>query len=307
MSTHPNNIGSSGNPNSYNQPAELPASTPAELGGDDPRPHPLQAHPVGGVSPYGNTPTSVDHHEQYIQSPMPTAQAQSQQTAASGFFPPPPPGPPPASGHEQQHQQYYLPPPPGPPPVTSSSKQDEQQYYPPPPPGPPSNKAGADSHAYAGNEPPDYQSEPPPSYSDEFGQDAQFVPDQKPPVDVPPTLPPRPVPSSASASGSQTYFPPPPSSPAQPPTHGSASTGAGPSSSANNKQHGGFGQKLYQWGIKAGGPINKLTNKLGSEAFWPTSMDKECDKAARILKSFCSKLSLTPLPHPHPVANPFAP
>jgi len=41
---------------------------------------------------------------------------------------------------------------------------------------------------------------------------------------------------------------------------------------------------------KLGAPANKLSNKLGSEAFWPTSIDKECDKAARILKSFCSKL-----------------
>lgn len=39
---------------------------------------------------------------------------------------------------------------------------------------------------------------------------------------------------------------------------------------------------------KLGGPVNKLTNKIGSEAFWPTGMEKECDKAARILKSFCS-------------------
>ncbi|KAI9649172.1 hypothetical protein NHQ30_001739 [Ciborinia camelliae] len=36
-----------------------------------------------------------------------------------------------------------------------------------------------------------------------------------------------------------------------------------------------------------GGPVNKLTNKIGSEAFWPTGMEKECEKAARILKSFC--------------------
>lgn len=39
---------------------------------------------------------------------------------------------------------------------------------------------------------------------------------------------------------------------------------------------------------KLGGPVNKLTNKIGSEAFWPTGMEKECEKAARILKSFCS-------------------
>ncbi|CAD0038048.1 unnamed protein product [Aureobasidium pullulans] len=39
---------------------------------------------------------------------------------------------------------------------------------------------------------------------------------------------------------------------------------------------------------KLGAPVNKLSNKLGSEAFWPTTLDKESDKAARILRSFCS-------------------
>jgi hypothetical protein len=39
---------------------------------------------------------------------------------------------------------------------------------------------------------------------------------------------------------------------------------------------------------KLGVPVNRLTNKIGSEAFWPTTLDHESDKAARILKSFCS-------------------
>jgi hypothetical protein len=51
--------------------------------------------------------------------------------------------------------------------------------------------------------------------------------------------------------------------------------------------------KLYGWVDKLGAPVNRLSNKLGSEAFWPTTLDKECDKAARILKSFCSTF-LTP-------------
>lgn len=42
-----------------------------------------------------------------------------------------------------------------------------------------------------------------------------------------------------------------------------------------------------KWFEKAGGPVNKVSNKLGAEAFWPTSLDKESDKAARILRSFC--------------------
>ncbi|KAK2804115.1 hypothetical protein FQN50_006743 [Emmonsiellopsis sp. PD_5] len=38
---------------------------------------------------------------------------------------------------------------------------------------------------------------------------------------------------------------------------------------------------------KLGRPINRLSNKVGAESFWPTTMDKESDKAARILRSFC--------------------
>ncbi|MCJ1244514.1 hypothetical protein MMC30_001712 [Trapelia coarctata] len=38
---------------------------------------------------------------------------------------------------------------------------------------------------------------------------------------------------------------------------------------------------------KLGAPANRLSNRLGSEAFWPTSLDKESEKAARILRSFC--------------------
>jgi lipid-binding SYLF domain-containing protein len=38
---------------------------------------------------------------------------------------------------------------------------------------------------------------------------------------------------------------------------------------------------------KLGAPVNRLSNKVGAEAFWPTSLDKESDKAARILRSFC--------------------
>lgn len=38
---------------------------------------------------------------------------------------------------------------------------------------------------------------------------------------------------------------------------------------------------------KLGPPVNRLSNKVGAEAFWPTTLDKESDKAARILRSFC--------------------
>ena len=49
--------------------------------------------------------------------------------------------------------------------------------------------------------------------------------------------------------------------------------------------------KVWKAADKLGAPVNRLSNKLGSEAFWPTTLDKESDKAARILKTFCSKRS----------------
>lgn len=44
---------------------------------------------------------------------------------------------------------------------------------------------------------------------------------------------------------------------------------------------------VYNTVDKLGDPVNRLANKIGSEAFWPTTLDKESDKAARILRSFC--------------------
>jgi len=38
---------------------------------------------------------------------------------------------------------------------------------------------------------------------------------------------------------------------------------------------------------RIGAPVNAASNKLGAEAFWPESLDKEADKAASILRSFC--------------------
>lgn len=44
---------------------------------------------------------------------------------------------------------------------------------------------------------------------------------------------------------------------------------------------------VWAWSDKLGASVNRLTNKIGSEAFWPMPLDKESDKAARILRSFC--------------------
>ncbi|KAB8446234.1 hypothetical protein FH972_025216 [Carpinus fangiana] len=57
-------------------------------------------------------------------------------------------------------------------------------------------------------------------------------------------------------------------------------------SKAGTNSKAGF-DKLWGWADKLGAPVNKLSNKLGSESFWPTTLDKESEKAARILQSFC--------------------
>ncbi|OAA65634.1 DUF500 domain containing protein [Niveomyces insectorum RCEF 264] len=95
-----------------------------------------------------------------------------------------------------------------------------------------------------------------------------------------PALPPRP-----SQQHEAPPFPPPPYS-QQPPS--SRSTGTpGPQPAVTTTDKPTMRERLYQWSVKAGAPVNRLTNKLGAEAFWPSSLDLESDKAARILTSFC--------------------
>ncbi|OTA52454.1 hypothetical protein K449DRAFT_391418 [Hypoxylon sp. EC38] len=223
---------------------------------------------LAGDSPHSNT---AQHNQgQPGQYPPPPTAAPPSSGADSQYFPPPPPGPPPTT----QHYDQFPPPPPGPPPSNV-----EQQYFPPPPPGPPPNQA------HQPQQDPNFP--PPPSYSEiEAAGAGVVVTDEKPPI-----LPPRPVSSQGSQSIPQ--FAPPPTASSIPQAAGShhhqqqPPAGSAEATSSSSSSKPGFGRKLYEWGIKAGVPINKLTNKLGSEAFWPTSMDKECDKAARILKSFC--------------------
>jgi lipid-binding SYLF domain-containing protein len=47
--------------------------------------------------------------------------------------------------------------------------------------------------------------------------------------------------------------------------------------------------KVWNTLDKVGGPMNRLSYRMGAEAFWPMTLDKECDKAARILRSFCKE------------------
>ncbi|RBA13751.1 hypothetical protein FPRO05_02544 [Fusarium proliferatum] len=49
------------------------------------------------------------------------------------------------------------------------------------------------------------------------------------------------------------------------------------------------GERFHKISAKAGSPLNKAANLFGAEGWWPSTMDKECSKAARILHSFTSK------------------
>ena len=54
--------------------------------------------------------------------------------------------------------------------------------------------------------------------------------------------------------------------------------------------------KVWALADRLSSPINHRPShqnaKLGAEAFWPTTLDQESYKAARILRSFCSTCML---------------
>ncbi|KAK3938843.1 hypothetical protein QBC46DRAFT_316934 [Diplogelasinospora grovesii] len=139
----------------------------------------------------------------------------------------------------------------------------KEQYFPPPPPGPPPGHASS-AHA------PQHPNETPiPDYS---------IPTYNP---------------------AHPQYAPPPAT-AQEDLYDVSPTGAKPpqfpETSAHHQEHHQDGetktkaswtQRLSGLGAKAAAPINALAHKMGSEAFLPSTMDKECEKAARILRSFC--------------------
>ncbi|KUI59390.1 SH3 domain-containing YSC84-like protein 1 [Cytospora mali] len=137
--------------------------------------------------------------------------------------------------------------------MTDKTKSDEG-FYPPPPPGPPPGHNGLAMHPT--DQPvPDSQSElydHPPSPTQPLPQEKQQQQQQQ-----------------QQQEQQQTPHRPPPAN----------TNGAPPKA--------GWSQRLSVWGGKAATPLNALANKLGAESFMPGTMDKECEKAARILRSFC--------------------
>src|SRR5262245_3515035 len=45
-------------------------------------------------------------------------------------------------------------------------------------------------------------------------------------------------------------------------------------------------ERFHKAASMIGRPLNKAANIIGAEGWWPASMEKECNKAARILYSF---------------------
>ncbi|KAH8754587.1 hypothetical protein F5883DRAFT_431273 [Diaporthe sp. PMI_573] len=72
---------------------------------------------------------------------------------------------------------------------------------------------------------------------------------------------------------------------------------SGESSSDSGKQS--LADKALAGIDKLGGPLNRFSNKLGCEAWWPTALTEECNKATRILTSFCSMWANFPIPWKH--------
>jgi len=151
----------------------------------------------------------------------------------------------------------------------------EPEFFPPPPPGPP---PGHSSQTQA-QQPQAQQQQQVPHHPNETP-----IPDYDIPYYDPahPHFAPPPKPTGADEDiydATPTEEHPPPFPPR--PTSSGHHEGDGAKSS--------WSHKLAGWGSKAAAPFNALANKMGSETFLPTTLDKECDKAARILRSFASK------------------
>lgn len=59
---------------------------------------------------------------------------------------------------------------------------------------------------------------------------------------------------------------------------------------SSEKRHPGrFNSRFHAVTSTVGRPLNKAANIVGAEGWWPSRMERECGKAARILHSFTSR------------------
>ncbi|ROW06510.1 hypothetical protein VMCG_04256 [Cytospora schulzeri] len=159
--------------------------------------------------------------------------------------------------------------------MTDNNKLPEG-FYPPPPPGPPPGHNGLAMHP---------TEQPVPDSNSELYESPPPPPPTQP-QQVPQQVPQQTFQQAPQHTTQQTpHQPPPPDSDGAP-------------------QKVGWGQRLSMWGGKAATPFNALANKMGSEAFLPSTMEKECEKASRILRSFCKDGIYTDTQAPETVEAP---
>lgn len=232
---------------------------------------------ASGLPPagFGQPTQSSQQPQQPQQSDLPPAYPSNEQHAApteKGAAVP-------ASQTTQQNAPYFPPPPPGPPPthtdtgLTAASSNPSQFYK--------------SSNDYEGPAPP----LPGPRPSQQGVHDEKTVPTYN---SAQPHFAPPPGQAAAAATASDHHH-----QHQQPPayaTNAPSSAAPGAVAADGKKPHRSWGDRLAQMGSKAAIPINALANKMGSQSFLPTTMDRECEKAAQILKSFCST---SPLITPH--------
>jgi lipid-binding SYLF domain-containing protein len=153
-----------------------------------------------------------------------------------------------------------------------------QEYYPPPPPGPPpahANPLGSNPHytTHQQSVPQHPNENPIPDYNPSQQQQYHYQPDAS---ELYGTDDPKPTQHHAGADPAATK----------------------PS----------WSSRFAGLGTKVATPFNALANKMGSEAFLPGTMDKECEKAARILRGFCKDgIYSDPSPQTAPSATEFSP
>ncbi|KAL2257369.1 hypothetical protein VTK26DRAFT_261 [Humicola hyalothermophila] len=144
-------------------------------------------------------------------------------------------------------------------PGNPAAHQSQQPQFPPPPPGPPpaqvpkhSNETPLPDYDIPAYDPAHPQFAPPPTTADD-------IYDATPTDEKPPKFP----------FGSH---------------HHNKDDNDEEGSKKKSNRLSAFGSAFAS---KVAGPVNALAHKFGAEGFVPESLDKECEKAARILRSFC--------------------
>ncbi|KAK1991135.1 hypothetical protein LX36DRAFT_675456 [Colletotrichum falcatum] len=173
----------------------------------------------------------------------------------------------------------------------SNVNQGQAQYFPPPPPGPPPANQPQFTHAPQPQQPQQHHQQhtdpTAPGYNPaDLGAGRHYAPFDGPPGSSPaaPGHPQGENPYADPAAAHAAYI--------------------APVDTPDQKGKKGWGERLSQIGMKAAVPINALANKMGSQSFLPTTMDKECEKAAKILRSFCKDGIASDVPGSHGAAQP---